>query len=75
MSNLQPATSASDVANYVSGKVTFESLSQLSHPDAVAKSFLLVVPSYEVQNVMCPDFWPSGVKCREFIRPVGGRLA
>ena len=75
VSSLHPTTSTREIVSYIRSKAEIEHISQISHPDAMAKSFLLVVPAYEFENVMCPEFWPSGVRCREFVRPVGGRWA
>lgn len=75
VSNLHPTTSTNDMVNYVKRRATIEHVSQISHPDAISKSFLFIVPGYELDNILCPSFWPSGVRCREFIRPAGGRLA
>ena len=56
-------------------KVTVLRLTQISHPGALAKSFVLVVPSEELTYVRCPAFWPAGVRCRNFVRPTSGRLS
>ena len=75
VSNVDLDTSISDVFLFLKRKVTVVRLTQISHPDARSKSFVLSVPSYELDNVLCPKFWPIGVRCREFIRPTVGRLA
>ena len=73
--NVDSATSISDVFVFLNGKATVVRLTQISHPDARSKSFILAVPSYERVSVLCPNFWPIGVRCRPFIRPTVGRLA
>ena len=75
VSNVDLDTSISDVFCFLKRKVTVVRLAQISHPGARSKSFVLSVPSYELGNVLCPKFWPIGVRCREFIRPTVGRLA
>ena len=75
VSNVDLDTSISDVFLFLKRKSTVVRLTQVSHPDARSKSFVLAVPSHELGNVLCPQFWPIGVRCREFIRPTVGRLA
>ena len=74
VSNVDQDTTISDVFLFLQRKATVVKLNQISHPDARSKSFLLAVPSCEVDNILCPDFWPIGVRCREFVRPTVGRL-
>ena len=75
VSNVDQDTTISDIFVFLKRKATVIKLSQISHPYARSKSFVLTVPSCEVDNVLCPEFWPLGVRCREFIRPTVGRLA
>ena len=67
VSNVDHATTVSDIFLFLKRKATVLKLSQISHPYARSKSFMLTVPSRELGNVLCPEFWPIGVRCRELL--------
>ena len=40
----------------------------VSHPDSYTKSFKVVIKEIDQTKVMCAEFWPERVKCREWIQ-------
>jgi hypothetical protein len=75
LSNVHHSISAADVKKFIEDKATVIQVRQISHPNAMAKSFLLTVPAAELNKLMWSSFWPPAVRCREFVRPRCGRLA
>jgi hypothetical protein len=74
ISNVSCTTEASDILQYLDSKVTVLKLQQISHPKSRAKSFLLSIPLADA-GLFEPNFLPPGVQCRDFVRPLEGRLA
>ena len=50
VSNVDSATSMSDVLLFFKQKASVLRLSQVSHPDARSKSFVLAIPSFELSK-------------------------
>jgi hypothetical protein len=73
--NVRRDTTTYEVLDYVREKVEVLGLTEISHPNASSKSFLLTVPQRYVDHVLSEHFWPCDVRCRNFVRPVSGRLA
>ena len=59
----------SDIKEMItSGGVNVKHIRQiLGHNGGFRKSFKVLIPSDKLENVMTSEFWPSGIKCREWI--------
>jgi hypothetical protein len=73
--NVERSVTVSDLIDYLKGKLTVLGLTQVSHPSAHSKSFVLSVPLDERDAAHNPNIWPMGLEFRRFIRPSAGRLA
>jgi hypothetical protein len=73
--NVERSVTVSDLMDYLKGKLTVLGLTQVSHPSAHSKSFVLSVPLEERDAAHDPNIWPLGLQFRRFIRPLVGRLA
>jgi hypothetical protein len=74
VTHVHRSTSVRDLQDYVSHipNVTVE---RISHANARFQSFVLTVPMDHINNVLDFNFWPRGIECRRFHRPISGRLA
>ena len=75
ISNVRRGTTVSDIADFLRPKVDVLNLCLISHPDARTQSYLLTISPDLADYVLCSDFWPLGICCRKFVRPISGRLA
>ena len=41
---------------------------QISHKEATNKSFKICIKHADMNEVMDPEFWGEGIKCREWVR-------
>jgi hypothetical protein len=73
--NVNKTVTVADLMDYLKPKVTVLGLTLISHPCSASKSFMLSVPLEEEYLVSDPNFWPFDIKCRNFVRPITGRLA
>ena len=65
--NVPVENTDSDVKTYLDdARVPYIEVSQVSHPDSRRKSFVISVTSGHGSKLSQNEFWPSGVRCRDF---------
>jgi hypothetical protein len=75
VTNVHRTTSVQDLTAYVSSYVPDAMIQKVSHNAARYQSFILTVSACHIKVFMEPYFWPNGIQCRRFIRPMSGWLA
>ena len=69
VSNVERNWSEMDITNEMkSHNVTPIFVKCVSHNDAYTKSFKVVIKEQDSAEVMCAEFWPERVRCREWVR-------
>jgi hypothetical protein len=75
VSNVNSSVNVSDLMEFLKLRTSVLGLTQISHPHAASKSFVLEIPFGLEGDVLNAHFWPPGIKFRRFVRPSSGRLA
>ena len=55
------------VKQHITDKISIENFAKMSNDNAPMQSFKFTISCDDYDNIMKPEFWPKGVRCRRFI--------